>query len=244
MSIDQDINQFCDYFEQQVQQINTIQPEEQNDYGASQIRLYKKTLYVTSIDTLAGFRFSKNDYRELNKRNKARFTRFIQEYCNWENGSLISLPFLLDQLTTKKLKDSNLFASVEERLKGFSGEDGGTTNIETIDLSLGEVLEMAHSEKEESLIYSSQHYSLFYGYRNCLVHEAREPGKAMEVTQNPAPHYHSYIQEKPQEITQWHLVYPVEHFRSILSAGIANSREYFFKATVNPYDNLSGTRWW
>jgi len=153
MTLEQDIDQFCDYFEQQAQQIDTIQPAEKNDYGVSQIRLYKKTLYVTAIDTLAGFRFNKNEYKELNKRNKDRFIRFLQEFCNWSNGDLVSLPFLFDQLNTRKLKDSHLFSSVEARLKEVSGEDGGTTNIEVIDWALGEVLDLARSEKEECLIY-------------------------------------------------------------------------------------------
>ena len=239
MTLEQDIDQFCDYFSQQANQINTIRPAQNNDYGISQIRLYKKTLYVTALDTLAGFRFN-----ELHRQNKNRFIRFLQEFCNWENGNLVSLPFLFDQLTTKKLKDGHLFASIEDHLKGFSGEDGGTLNIENIDLTLDAVLDLARSENEEKIIYNSQHYSLFYGYRNCLVHEAREPGRAMEVTQNPLPHYNSYLQQQPQDITQWHLAYPVQHFNSILLSGIENLRTYLHAANVNPYDNLSGSRWW
>ena len=136
MALEQDIDKFCGYFEEQAQQINTIQSAGNSDYGGSQIRLYKKTLYVTALDTLAGFRFNKDAYKELHRQNKKRFIRFLQDFCNWSNGGLVSLPFLFDQLSTSRLKDSRLFASVEDKIRVFSGEDGGTLNIEDMDLSL------------------------------------------------------------------------------------------------------------
>ena len=79
MSIDQDIKQFCDYFEQQAQEINAIQPAEKTDYGISQIKLYKKTLYVTAIDTLAGFRFSKNEYKDDFENLKKKMELYLSQ---------------------------------------------------------------------------------------------------------------------------------------------------------------------
>lgn len=245
MTTSEDIERFCGYFEAQIEAIDKIRSESDLVASITQIKMYKKTLFVSAIDTLAGFRFSKENYRELNKQNRARFIRFVVENCEWENGSLISIPYLFDQLNTKKLKESKLYEFLRSELLKHDGNDGGVINIEEMDLKAEKLLEYANSEIEENLIYKSQHYSLFYGYRNCLVHEAREPGQAMEAFQTNNPHYHSYIQHNtPQELTDWHLSYPVGHFKNLFECSVKNSKIHFIKTDTNPFSMLSGGRWW
>jgi len=68
-----DIARFCDAFEAQVAAIEDLQPESVPEKDIEHVRLYKKSLVMSAIDTLAGLRFTKENYKELNRQNKKRF---------------------------------------------------------------------------------------------------------------------------------------------------------------------------
>lgn len=242
-----DIDRFCDYYEQQVSAIDNLNPEPISEESITQVRLYKKTLMVSAIDTLARLRFPKENYKELNKHNQARFTRFLSEYCDWEDGNLISIPYLLDQLALKKLTDRKLYDALHNKLLSYKDNDGKILSIELIDVKSEKLLELADSENEEYLIFESQHYSLLYGYKNCIAHEAREHCGVMEAYQYAQPHYYSYIKNKtPDELIKWHLAYPVEHFKNLFFSSIKNMKQHFIKKRINPYALIkdSHSRWW
>jgi hypothetical protein len=242
-----DIDRFCDYFTAQVSAINNLEAKSITEESITRVRLYKKTLTISAIDTLASLRFSKENYKELNKLNKARFIRFLSEYCEWENGTLISIPTLFDQLSIKKPQNSILYDALRNKLLKYNGNEGKALNIEIIDAKAEKLLELANSEIEEHLILECQHYSLLYGYKNCIAQEAREPCGVMEAYQYAQPHYYSYIQYKTaDELTQWHLSYPVEHFKNLFFCSIKNMKQYFIKSNINPYSLLGNrhSRWW
>lgn len=244
-----DIDKFCDYFEEQVLAIDTLEPKPVSEESITQVRLYKKTLIISAIETLAALRFLKNEYKELNKQKKARFIRFVSEYCEWENGALISIPFLLDQLAVKNLKHSKLYKTLYDRLSNFNENDGKALNIAALDLKVNEVLKFAHSENEEHLIFENQHYSLLYRYKNCIAHEDEEHCGLFEAYQYAQPHYYSYLRHKPaDELTQWHISYPVEHFKNLFFCSIKNMKQHFIKTNTNPYtligDSRGHSRWW
>lgn len=244
-----DINRFCNYFEAQVTEVDNLNPEAISEESITQVRLYKKTLIISAIDTLANLRYSKENYKELNKHNKARFTRFVAEYCEWQSGNLISLPYLFDQLTIKKRKDSKLYEVLRKKLLIHDNSGGEFLGIEIIDLNAEELLEFTNSEVEERLIFESQHYSLIHGYKNCIAHEEKDVCGVMEVCQYAEPHYYSYIKNKTsKELTRWHLSYPVEHFRVLFFCGIKNMKRHFIKTNINPYsligDSRGHSRWW
>lgn len=244
-----DIDRFCNYFEAQVSEVDNLNPDRASKESIIQVRLYKKTLIISAIDTLANLRFSKENYKELNKQNKARFIRFVSEYCEWDSGNLISIPYLFDQLTIKKRRDSKLYDVLYNKLLSHDGNDGEFLDIGVMDLNAENLLEFTNSEDDERLIFDSQHYSLIYGYKNCIAHEEKDVCGMMEVCQYAQPHYYSYIKDKTSnELTQWHRSYPVEHFKTLFFCGMKNMKRHFIKTNINPYtlvDYSRGhSRWW
>ena len=249
MSTLYDIDRFCDYFEAQVSAVDKLHPEQISEESITKVRLYKKTLILSAIDTLANLRFTKRNYRELNKQNKARFIRFVCEYCEWESGHLISVPHLSKQLAIHQLKDSKLYQVLSNKLIAHDRHDGEFLDIGIMDFNADYLLAFTNSEDEEHLINESQHYSLIYGYKNCIAHEASDLCGVMEVCQYAQSHYYSYIKNKtPDELTQWHLSYPVDHFKNLFFCGMKNIKRHFIKTNTNPYsllpDNHGHSRWW
>lgn len=244
-----DIDKFCDYFEAQVSAIDELEPKPVSEESITQVRLYKKTLIISAIDTLSSLRFLKNNYKELNRQTKARFIRFLSEYSEWENGTLISAPYLLEQMNNLNLKGGKLYDALYQRLSMHNDDAGKVLNITTIDFMAADLLMLANSEIEEHLIHESQHYALLFGYKDCIAHEDREQCGVLEAYQYAQPHYYSYLQEKnPDELTRWYLSYPVEHFKSLFFCSMKNMKKYFIKTGTNPYsligDSRGHSRWW
>jgi len=244
-----DIDKFCDYFEAQVHAIDDLEPHPVTEESITQVRLYKKTLVISAIDTLASLRFLQNNYKELNRQKKARFIRFVTEYSEWKNGAMISIPYLMDQLAAKNLKGSRLYDMLYEKLSMHNESVGKPLNTGVIDLDAEELLIFASSENEEHLIHESQHYSLLYGYKNCIAQEVGKHCGVMEAYQYAQPHYYSYLQDStPDNIVKWHLSYPVAHFKNLFFCSIKNMKRYFIKTNTNPYsligDSRGHSRWW
>jgi hypothetical protein len=192
------------------------------------------------LDTLAGIRFHKKAYPELFKQNRARFTRFVVDHCNWSEAELVSLPFLLEKLKEQKLENLPLGQYVSGRVAQFSTEDGRALGVSQIDAHASTLLGHAASEKEESAIWEYQHIALLYRYRNRLVHESREPGYAMEVfAKSAAPYYHSYLGE-----SRWYLGYPLALFEQLLRSALSDFRSYLVANTIDPYSLLDDAQRW
>lgn len=244
-----DIDKFCDYFEAQVSAIDNLNPAPVTEESITQVRLYKKTLVISAIDTLASLRFPQEKYKELNRHKKARFIRFVSEYGEWENGALISIPYLFDQLKITNLKSIKLYDFLYSKLLDHDSDNGKILNIDAIDLNPEDLLDLSNSEIEEHLIFESQHYALLYGYKNCIAHENKELCGVMEAYQYAKPHYYSYLKNRePNELTHWHLSYPVEHFKKVFFCSIKNMKRHFIKTHTNPYslidESHSHSRWW
>lgn len=244
-----DIDKFCDYFEAQVSAIDNLNPSPVTEESITQVRLYKKTLVISAIDTLASLRFSQENYKELNRHKKNRFTRFVSEYGEWEHGALISVPYLFDQLELTSLKDIKLYAFLRNKLSAHDSDNGKILNIDIIDLSADELLDVSNSEIEEHMIFESQHYALLYGYKNCIAHENRKPCGVMEAYQYAKPHYYSYLKtQQPDQLTHWHLSYPVEHFKKVFFCCMKNMKRHFINTSTNPYslidESQAHSRWW
>lgn len=79
----ENIEDFCAYFRRQVTAIGrvTIAPlTGEVGSGAGSEFLYRKVLWVTAIDTLAGLRY---DIRQ----NRERFMQFVEEHGSWPEGA-------------------------------------------------------------------------------------------------------------------------------------------------------------
>lgn len=242
MTVADGIEQFCSYFEREADAIGRVQVANGPDIntGAGNQFRYRKTLYVTAIDTLAGLRFHKSAYPQIARRNRERFIRFLREFGSWPEGNLVSIPFLKDELEAAKLLDRPLGRHVTAQLSKFSTEDGGSLSMSKIDESLSKLLALAISEKEEDALYEYQHLALFYQYRNSLVHESRQPGKAMEVFDSDGgPYYHGYNKDPC-----WYLAYPLPLFEALLKRSIAGFRGYLLTNQIDPYSLVEDKARW
>lgn len=232
-----DIARFCDAFEEQVTAIDQLKPESIPVKHLSHIQLYKKSLVMSAIDTLAGLRYTKENYEQLNKQNNKRFVRFIAEFSEWKEGPLISVPYLLAQLARRDLKESELYDSLYSRVYKYEGNDEGSVlQIEDVDVMAGELFDLATTEYEEQLILKSQHYSLLYEYRNCKAHVLSESGGLMESFQYARPNYYSNKKNEYHNLIHWQLSYPLAHFHNLFSRSLINMKQYFIKTNINPYE--------
>jgi hypothetical protein len=237
MTLLYDIARFCDAFQEQVSAIEHLKPESIPEKDITHIQLYKKSLVMSAIDTLAGLRYTKENYRELNRLNKKRFVRFIAEFGEWDNGPLISVPYLIDQLSRRDIYESELYVFLHDRLSGFEECcEGRVLHIEDIDVNAAELFDLAKTEYEEQLILKSQHYSLFYEYRNCKMTFLNETGGLMEAFQYARPNYYPGEKSEHHGLIQWQLSYPLAHFHRLFGSCLKNMRKYFIKTNFNPYE--------
>jgi len=121
--------------------------------------------------------------------------------------------------------------------------DGTILHIDDVDVTAAELFELAKTEYEEQLILKSQHFSLFYEYRNCKANSLSESGGVMEAFQYAQPNYCSSTQSEFHDLAQWQLSYPLAHFNSLFSCSLKNMRQYFIKADINPYSLVTDSRW-
>jgi len=232
-----DIARFCDAFKEQVSAIDHLKPESVPEKYINHIQLYKKSLVMSAIDTLAGFRFTSENYKELNQQNKKRFIRFVAEFSEWKNGPLISVPYLFEQLSRRDLKECDLYHALYGKLlKHEKNNEGTILHIEDVDVMAAELFELAKTEYEEQLILKSQHYSLFYEYRNCKTNTLSEFGGMMESFQYARPNYYSNKKSEYHDLRQWQLSYPLAHFNDVFSSSLKNMKQYFIKMDFNPYE--------
>lgn len=243
MTVEQDITQFVGYFQEQVESIDALEAggggEAATDRARSKLRFYKKVLFITALDTLAGIRYAKKNYPQLHNKNRERFTRFLAESGIWPEGVLVSIPFIYQYHVAKLIDDGRLSALVAERYGGEAGDRDFSVPYQHIDLPLDELLAVSASEVEEKVVAEHQHYVLMYKYRNYLVHESREPGYAMEIGQDEEPYYHSYIGEP-----RLYLCYPIAHFRNLVTAAVGYIERHLRENELNPYDLVSDTSSW
>jgi len=240
MSASARIDKLCTYFDGEVDAITTLrQVGDVDTEDAGRTIRYRKSLLISTIDTLAGLRFNPGSFPQLSRSNRERFLRFLDEHSSWEERRLVSLPFLADYLEKKGLKTSALAKHIATRMAQFSTEMAGVLRASRLDEPISDLLRLATSEVEETAIAQCHHSAILYRYRNYVVHESRTPGYAMEVFEEPAAHYTGYIGNP-----QWHLAYPLPMFIGIAKRCIQSFREYLLANDLDPYEAVGDTTRW
>jgi len=237
--INENIEFLCSYFKRQIDVIgslivsdNILKQAKPTDL---QVLLYKKSLLVAMLDSMAGFAFSEKHFPDLHNKNRERFIRFIKEYANWNNGNLINVPFLYDRLSKSKDREvcnGNLTKHLIERLSQFDTSAGKAIPVDRIDEEPKVLSLLVRTELEKKEIEKCQHYSILYRYRNYLVHEAREPGLGMEISKATDAYYHGYLGKEGE----WFLVYPLDLFKKLCSETIDNLKHYLIDSQIDPYE--------
>jgi hypothetical protein len=225
------IDKYISHFKKRIDAIENIKSSDFEDD-------FKKTLYVAIIDSL-----SKSVYPHSN--NRDRFTSFIENFGDWENGSKISLPHFVKLLSLTPepiFEDARKFAR-NELIKWSGGEiiylD---SDPEIVDLRRYWPGQTTTKLLNEVRLISLQHYHLFYSYRNSLVHESRHLGISMDEIDNEKPFYvHiSKFDDIPTNIIHvWQLTYPEIFFHNLCTNSLRNLSAYLMANDIDPIDFYS-----
>jgi hypothetical protein len=226
------IGRFVGFFEEK---LNTVKDANFGDSDA----LFKKTLYVGFIDALS----STVSFKK--KGNRERIVAFVETFTDWEHCDRVSLPHLvrlLQKVPDPEFSDLRKFAYaqydtwIEGRVFGLDCDPEYKEVRKLWPSSIPKPL-------EDIQISFLKHSSLFYRYRNSLVHELREPGYGVEFKADVAPFYHS-MQNLDTEESSWELVYPLGFYERLLESSMNSLRLYYEAERINPYHQSTFGSYW
>ncbi len=208
--------------------------------------LYHKTLCACMLDMLA-----KAAYRSNN--NRERYTKLLRKFSGWPHAERVSLPHLDALLRTyPEIPCAELRELVEERFTwkpGFCPKLHLDPDYSEVSQKWPKIEKPFGSLRAEHL----RHDSLFYLYRNSLVHEVRSPGFAFEEEDDKEPYYHSYSPlsidhagkwsiEQGEE--RWELVYPTRFFLSIVDKTMDQFEKYCKTENWDPIAPFYSGNYW
>ncbi len=232
------IDRFVGYFKKQINEIERLETEH--------AELYRRLLYASVLDTLAGTVLPKRSNRE-------RFVYFVQRFCQWPDGDRVSLPHLVQLL--RKNPDPAFQSLREWAFAKFKllPVHGSVLMPISHDPSFDEVRQAWPAPKEHRTplegvdLVSLQHYQLLYFYRNTLVHELRTPGYGIDFGDDREPFYHrmSTLDDSDKLVqVSVELVYPWRFLHDLCDRALDQLKNYFTTNELNPYDSLVfGTYW-
>jgi hypothetical protein len=223
MTLQKDIEQYINYFREKLPEISAIASHH-----------YQKTLYVTLLDCL-----SRSGFPHLTRKNKCRFVKFINTCSDWNDKDRVSVPQLKLLLDSNGIASGALYTAVLKRLNGWSkGEILRPNSDPTID-----ELEPLLNADERRLVEKAKYAELLYNYRNHLVHEFRQPGYGMDLSEMPTtPYYHELTKGAGRD--SWELVFPSDFLHDLCSESISGLDCHLNSNNINPYDAYEfGTLW-
>ena len=106
-----------------------------------------------------------------------------------------------------------------------------------------------HKEPIEKVsLESVTHLSLFWRFRNSIVHELQIPGYGMPELVSKTPGYHSMTHDaggnEENPIETWELVYPVPFIMELITNGSKRLKQYCIDNSLNPYDYYKFGSYW
>ena len=223
MTINEKIDRYCSYFDEELNRINSLQS-----------RLHSKTLLMVILDTLARVR------NPIIDSNRERFLRLITECADWADGERVSLyqlslvPSLSGPLHHKAIQSVANWPFMRSQ------------HLEA-DPFISELLHLADNDIQKKAIMEAKHINLLYTYRNHLIHEFREPGHASETDHKKhAPYYLCCDMNQQEKVDKntWELVYPLGFFIKLVRSSLITVRKHLQDNTLDPYSFYDfGTMW-
>jgi hypothetical protein len=170
MSLKEEIAQFSTYFSDRIAEVEKV------EHG-----LFRKILFMGIIDTLSRAGCS------AVKSHRERVIQFIDNCSGWKDKDCVSSQQLILNLEDKNKKSGALYQLAKKKVDAWPY---GSIIRPHDDLSLQDADSVAAVD-EKRLVRDATYKQLLYTYRNHLVHEFREPGYGMELSQDPStPYYH------------------------------------------------------
>ncbi len=215
------VDRFFYYFCDEITKINI----------SSQPTLHKKLLFASLLDCLGKSRYP--------KKGNDRILYLIDEYSGWRDKDRVSLVQLGIFLERNPDYSSELLSYVRLNLNKMAS---GTIYHAEIDPFINDIL-VSKNIKYKELFEKFRYADLFYSYRHLMIHEFREPGHPIEMSQDPTtPYYHSCMDHEMQN--NWELVFPLTIFRDICQGCLDNLRTYFKHTQKDPYEAYNFGNLW
>lgn len=199
-------------------------------------RLLKKNILASLLDAVSRTTSNHSDS------NRERFTGLVAHFGDWSNHSRISAPHMAYFLRNLRSPAYETVRTSIAEIVRKNSHGGFVTLAE--DPQFEDMRKLWPVAPEQKLLgqlslTSFTHLSLFYQYRNSLVHELREPGYGMEFNEkHDEPFYHgmttigkdSSCAERTLE-----LVYPLNFYFLLTDNVINNVERYLRKNGIDPY---------
>ena len=223
--------------------IDTLFSKEENFFTPH----LKYLAYVGLIDAM-----SKCVNNPNQKNNYKKFTNFMKIFCNWNESTKISLPHLVRFLQLVPSPDF-------EKLRKFANSrlakwPYGKVHYLDSDPTYKEIFDLWPKDKEHKepiekvSLESLSHSSLFWKFRNSIIHELQIPGYGMLSLVKEEPGYHPMTNHtganKETPIETWELVYPVPFIMKLINTSIKNLKQYCINNDLNPYNYYKFGSYW
>jgi hypothetical protein len=204
------------------------------------------------IDTL-----SKAAYPQLGSRdNRKRFVTFIKNFANWKYSEKISLPHLkvvLENTSDPEYSQLLQLANSQSNrwVQGVIIElDKDPNYIDVYDLwpkdKDGKPKPIKVHGKQIRIDFLT-HGSMFYAYRNSLIHEMRKPGYGVDWEKKVEPYYVSmdHLDDTGRlKGTSWELVYPINFLALVCESALEQLEKFYKNNEIDPYSLFTyGTYW-
>jgi hypothetical protein len=195
---------------------------------------FKKILYLVEIDTLSRAAFP------TVLGNRKRLVQFIDTCSHWNDKDRVSAVQLKLALEENGIQSGQLYDSINRLIDSWGY---GHIIRPNDDLTFGKAQCLA-TPSECEYARNARYVELLYTYQNHLLHEFREPGHGMEVSDDHTTPYYLGMDHLDTGQSSWELVFPVQFLQSLCSDCISGLEMYLVANNLNPYNAYEfGTLW-
>lgn len=232
------INDFYEFMAEKLSEIDAIK--------AGDALLYRKVLYISFLDSMAGCVFP-------NSGNRERFIRLIDRFSHWEERDRVCMLHLARFCTINSEPDLEKIREYSfSCIRKWQKDDTGTSIIEAKDNpKYSDIKNLwEKSGKEMGLAYQLSDFklsSLMYQLRNALVHQFQSRGREFGPLLPDVPFYQFFktIDLDGNLIpSRFELVYPSSFLSSICKTILQSIYEYLSKGNINPFPTYYAGDFW
>jgi hypothetical protein len=222
MAVRDDIAQYISHFRAKNREIEKISDN-----------VFRGILYLVGIDTLSHVAFP----QELS--NRKRVVYFIDIYSNWDGKDRVSAVQLKFILEDKGIRSGRLYDTIYRRINSWVPRQ---IIWPANDSTLEEVEPLATSNEVKKYVKDARYKELLYTYRNCLLHESREPEEVKVIVPDSREPYYGWV-HKPNQCS-WVLVFPVQFLQRLCECCVTGLEKHLYDNNLNPYDTYESVPMW
>ena len=215
MTVRDDIDEYIAFFRDKTAEIGRLEV----------LPIYRKILYLVEIDTLSRAAFPSESG------HKTRVINFLDVCSNWRDKDRVSAVQLKRSLEKNGKSSGPLFDLSKKRIDSWIP---GVCSKPSEDLTLDEVQSLACSD-DLKIVDEVRYAKLFYKYRNTLIHEFREPGKAKVIDEYCDSPYYLYMDDLDTGDSSWELVVPAKFLERLCENNINGLESYLLANNIDPY---------